>query len=130
MPPAAARARPLYIVDTDASVREGLARLAESAGFDPRPCRNVEDFLRRAQIANGGCVLVDVGDAGLRQGGIHGRLSVVATMLPVIALSAGDDARARSTADQLGARAFFRKPVDAAALLDAIDWAMRKDKPR
>ena len=111
-------------------MREGLARLAESAGFDPRPCTNVEDFLLQAKIASGGCAVVDVGDPGLRQPAIQARLCVVATMLPVIALSAGDDARAQRSADALGARALFRKPVDAAALLDAIDWAIRKDQSR
>jgi FixJ family two-component response regulator len=130
MPPAAGRARPLYIVDTDPSVREGLARLAESAGFEPRPCQSIEDFLRRAEIGCGACALVDLSDAGLRQPVIHARLSVVATMLPVIALSAADDARAQRTADELGARAFFRKPVDAAALLDSIGWATRKNNIR
>jgi FixJ family two-component response regulator len=130
MAPAAARARPLYIVDTDASVRDGLVRLAESAGFEPRPCRNIEEFLRRAEIGYGACALVDLSDAGLRQPVIHARLIVVATMLPLIALSAADDARARRMADEVGARAFFRKPVDAAALLDSIDWATRKDKTR
>jgi FixJ family two-component response regulator len=130
MPPTAVRARPLYIVDTDASVREGLARLAESAGFEPRPCQNIEDFLRRVEIGNGACALVDLSDAGLRKPVVHARLSVVATMLPLIALSAADDASAQRTADELGARAFFRKPVDAAALIDSIDWAIRKNKVR
>jgi hypothetical protein len=27
----------------------------------------------------------------------------------------------------LGVQAFFRKPVDAAALLDSIDWVMRTE---
>jgi FixJ family two-component response regulator len=130
MPPTAVRARPLYIVDTDASVREGLARLAESAGFEPRPCQSIEDFLRRAEIGSGACALVDLSDAGLRKPVVHARLSVVATMLPLIALSAADDASAQRTADELGARAFFRKPVDAAALIDSIDWAIRKNKVR
>ena len=124
MPPAPGHARPLYIVDTDASVREGLARLAESAGFVPKACRNVEDFLRQAEIGNGGCAIIDVCDPGLRQAAIHARLSVVATMIPVIALCARDDAGMHRTARQLGARAFFHKPVDSAALIDAIDWAI------
>jgi DNA-binding response OmpR family regulator len=48
--------------------------------------------------------------------------------LPVIALSARDDPQARRTARELGARAFFRKPVDAAALLDSINWVTRRDR--
>jgi FixJ family two-component response regulator len=32
-------------------------------------------------------------------------------------------------ARKLGAQAFFRKPVDAAALLDSIDWVTRAEAP-
>jgi FixJ family two-component response regulator len=44
--------------------------------------------------------------------------------LPVIAVSALDDAETRERARNLGAAAFFRKPVDGQALIDAIHWAM------
>jgi FixJ family two-component response regulator len=130
MPGAAVRAqaRPLYIVDTDASVREGLARLAESAGFEPRPCKDAEAFLGAAPDGSGACALVDLSDAALRDPGVRARLSVLATRLPMIALSARDDPQAQRMAQELGAQAFFRKPVDAAALLDSIAWVTRKDR--
>ncbi len=38
-----------------------------------------------------------------------------------------DDAEIRRVARELGAQAFFRKPVDAAALLDSIDWVTRAE---
>jgi len=131
MPPAAvrARARPLYVVDTDASVREGLSRLAESAGFEPRPCEDAAAFVGQVLESNAACALVDLSDAGLRKPAIRARLSVLATMLPVIALSVRDDPQTQRTARELGARAFFRKPVDAAALLDSIAWVMRAERP-
>jgi len=53
----------------------------------------------------------------------------MAATLPIIALSASDDPRTRRMARELGAQAFFRKPVDASALLDSIDWVTRSDKP-
>ena len=40
-----------------------------------------------------------------------------------------DDAEIRRVARELGAQAFFRKPVDAAALLDSIDWVTRAEGP-
>jgi len=43
--------------------------------------------------------------------------------IPVIAISAFDDAETRERAGQLGATAFFRKPVDGQALIDMIHWA-------
>ena len=44
--------------------------------------------------------------------------------LPVIAISARDDAETSMLARQLGARFFFRKPVDDQALIDAIHWVL------
>ena len=130
MRPAATRAqaRALYIVDTDAAVREGLSRLAESAGLEPRPCKDAEEFVQQASQARGACVLIDLSDAGLRKPATLARLSVLASRLPVIALSTRDDLQAQRVARQLGACAFFRKPVDAAALLDSIAWALRTDE--
>ena len=52
----------------------------------------------------------------------------MAAAIPVIALSVRDDAEIRRVARKLGAQAFFRKPVDAAALLDAIDWVTRAEE--
>jgi FixJ family two-component response regulator len=121
--------RALYIVDSDLSVREGLARLAASAGFDARPCASAEAFLGEANSGGAACALVDICDAGLRDPALRARLTLLATHLPIIALSAKDDPQAQRTARELGARAFFRKPVDAAALLDSIDWVTRNDKP-
>ena len=53
----------LYVVDTDASVREALSRLAESAGFEPMPCKDAEDFLGQGPHGNGACALVGVAAA-------------------------------------------------------------------
>ncbi|HME44651.1 MAG TPA: hypothetical protein VKF36_16295 [Syntrophorhabdales bacterium] len=44
--------------------------------------------------------------------------------IPVIVVSAYDDEPTRQLARELGAVAFFRKPVDGQALLDAIWFAI------
>ena len=46
--------------------------------------------------------------------------------IPVIVVTAYDDAPTRQLSRELGAVAFFRKPVDDQALLDAIPWAISK----
>ena len=119
----------LYIVESDLSVREGLTRLAASAGFETKPCASAEAFLLEASSGHAACAVVDIADVDLRDPALRARLTAVATFLPIIALSSRDDPQAQRTARELGARAFFRKPVDAAALLDSIDWVTRKDKP-
>ena len=50
--------------------------------------------------------------------------------LPIIAVSARDDADTSSRARQLGARFFLRKPVDDQALLDAIHWVLEDERPQ
>jgi FixJ family two-component response regulator len=50
--------------------------------------------------------------------------------LPIIAVSARDDADTSNRARQLGARLFLRKPVDDQALLDAIRWVLESDCPK
>lgn len=122
-------ARALYIVESDLAVREGLTRLAMSAGFEAKPCASAEAFLSECCSGNAACAVVDVSDADLRNPALRARLMAMASFLPIIALSARDDPQAQLTARELGARAFFHKPVDAAALLDSIDWVTRRDKP-
>jgi FixJ family two-component response regulator len=48
--------------------------------------------------------------------------------MPVIVISASDDAETREQAQRLGAAAFFRKPIDDQVLLDAIWWAISEAK--
>jgi FixJ family two-component response regulator len=45
--------------------------------------------------------------------------------LPIIVVTADDDAETRRKALRMKAAGFFRKPVDGTALLDAIRWALR-----
>jgi len=52
------------------------------------------------------------------------KLAASDNRIPVIVISAGDDAHIRERARELGAVSFFRKPVDDQALLDAIWWAI------
>ena len=116
----------VYIVESDLSVREGLTRLAASAGFEAKPCASTEAFLLEAPSGNAACAVVDISE--LRDAALRTRLTALAMHLPVIALSARDDSQARRTARELGAQAFFRKPVDAAALLDSINLVTRRDR--
>jgi CheY-like chemotaxis protein len=44
--------------------------------------------------------------------------------LPIIAVAASDDPETKANARKMKAVAFFRKPVDGPALIDAIRWAL------
>jgi FixJ family two-component response regulator len=120
-------ARVVFIVDSDESVRQGLTRLVDSAGLDSKPCASLDAFLSEAQGSPAACALLDVSSPRLREPALRSRVRAMAAAVPVIALSARDDPEARRLARELGAQAFFRKPVDAAALLDSIDWVTRAE---
>lgn len=121
-------ARAVCIVDSDASVREGLSRVVESAGYEVRGFASVDAFVGGTQALSAGCAVVDLGDAGSRSPAVRARLMVMATLVPMIVLSTSEGAQTQLAARELGARAFFRKPVDAAALLDSIGWLQRRSE--
>ena len=75
-----------------------------------------------------GVVILDVrmpSETGLD---VMKRLASKKSRMKVIAVSASDDAPTRDLASELGAMAFFGKPVHDQALLDTIEWAMRQEK--
>ena len=128
-----ARSAPLpvvYIVDADESVRQSLLRLMGSADLLARTCDTLGAFARETVGANVACALVDVSGLFNCEPGLWLQLQARAAVVPIIALSAHDDAATRRIARALGAQAFFRKPVDAAALLDSIEWVTRAEGPR
>jgi FixJ family two-component response regulator len=117
----------VFIVDEDAAVREALTRLMDSAGLEARPCASLTEFLQQARSMRLACVLLDVMSVRACGADERAALHTVATVLPVIALSSSDDPAVRQLARAVGAEAFFRKPVDGAALLDTIEWVMQGD---
>lgn len=123
----ASAARTVYVVDPDESVRQGLSRLVASAGLRCRGCESVAVFLRDAPGDSPACALLEVSGLWTCDPAVWSGLRAVAAAMPVIALSARDDAATQRIARALGAQAFFRKPVDAAALLDSIEWVTRAE---
>jgi FixJ family two-component response regulator len=127
----AARGLPLvYIVDDEESVRKGFSRLMRSAGIKCRDFASAEQFLADLDPQQEGCVLLDITMPGATGLQLQAELKKRKINLPIIAVSARDDADTSSRARQLGARLFLRKPVDDQALLDAIRWVLESDCPK
>jgi FixJ family two-component response regulator len=112
----------VYVVEADPSVREGMSRVITSAGLACRPFASIASFLGEAPDTAGACALLDIGGACLREPETRSRVQALAQVLPLIAITADDDLVTRQRARELGARACFRKPVDASALVDSILW--------
>ena len=119
----------IYIVDDEESVRKGLSRLMRSAGMPYRDFASAEQFLAEMDPQQEGCVLLDITMPGLTGFQLQAELRKRGIRLPIIAVSARDDADTSGRARQLGARFFLRKPVDDQALLDAIRWVLEDARP-
>lgn len=119
----------VYVIDDDAAVRRALGRLLRSANFQVETFSSPEEFLGDPRKEKDACVIADIRMPGSTGFDLQKRIVSAGLRLPIIILSASDDAQTREHARGLGAVAFFRKPVDDQALLDAIWWAISGTRP-
>jgi FixJ family two-component response regulator len=114
----------IYIIDGDVSARRGLSKLLTTAGYDVSPFASFQEFLDAGSVDSSGCIIMDVWLSGFSESNLKDKLIRNNVHLPVIFLSARDDRESRARAHGARAEGFFRKPIDGAALLDAIGWTL------
>jgi len=112
------------VIDDDESVRKSFARLLRSADYECEVFSSPEEFLSTAWQEKDACIVADVRMRSLTGFDLAERLIAGGIRIPVIVVSASDDSQVLEHARELGAVAFFQKPVDDQALLDAISWAI------
>jgi FixJ family two-component response regulator len=115
----------VFVVDGDSSARKGIARLVRTANYEVRDFDSVKKFLNTLGFEVPHCVVLDAGTPGLSSEELQAELKACGAHPPIIIVTALDDLQSRQKAEKLNAVAFFRKPVDGTALLDAIAWALR-----
>ena len=114
----------IYVIDDDESVRKAFKRLLRSVNLEVETFASAEEFLQSQKADKNSCIVIDIRMPGLTGFDLQRRLMVQGSRIPVIVISASEDAQVREQARELGAVAFFRKPIDDQALLDAIMWAI------
>jgi FixJ family two-component response regulator len=114
----------VYVIDDDAAVRKALARLLRAGNCDAETFASPEEFLSELRQEENACIITDLRMPGYTGFDLQKQIVLCGLRLPIIVLSASDDVQTRERARELGAVAFFRKPVDDQALLDAIWWAI------
>jgi len=113
----------IHLIDDDDGVRRALGRVMTQAGLVWKAHDSAEAFLAEPGPAAGGCIVADLMMPGMSGLELKRRLDSAGVRLPLILLSAHDTITARAAARRAGAAAYFRKPVDIEALLDAIQWS-------
>ena len=114
----------IAVVDDDASVRESLGGLFRSVGFTVRAFASGADFLASDDLCATDCVILDVRMPGMTGLELQRRLCASHRDIPVIFMTAHDDAQTRSRALSGGAVDYLIKPFSEEALLDAVQAAL------
>jgi FixJ family two-component response regulator len=112
-------------VDDDYALGESLDGLLRSAGFAVRTFGSAEDFFRWSTSHEADCIILDFAMPGMN--GLEVRRALVERGLavPVIFATAVGQEDVWRQLTSCGAFAVFSKPLDANALLDAVQRAVR-----
>ena len=110
----------VYVVDDDASVREGLASLVSSAGLTAKTLASAQEFLAIPRPDAPSCLILDVNLPGLSGIELQQELVRGGVRIPVIFLTGHGDIPMTVRALKAGATDFLTKPVDDELLLNAI----------
>jgi two-component system, LuxR family, response regulator FixJ len=121
--------RPLItVVDDDSSVRKSLARLLKAAGFEAMTFASARDFLEGGGLAPAPeCLILDIRLGGMNGFELYEHLMATACNVPVIFITAYDDAPTRERARQTGSAGYLHKPFEQHALLGAIYRALKQE---
>jgi DNA-binding NtrC family response regulator len=114
----------VYVVDDDASVREGVARLIRSAGVMTQTFASGEEFLATVRPKKPSCLVLDVNLPGLTGLDLQQQMAKSGVELPIIFLTGHGDIPMTVRALKAGAVNFLTKPFDNQDLLNAIDQCL------
>ena len=113
------------IVDDDELFRRSVERLIRSAGFRVETFGSAEDFLEHGNLDRTACAVLDMKLPGMNGFDLQRWLVTRPRPMPIVFVSAHEDAVMRANALRAGAIAFVRKPFDDSTLLDALHRAIK-----
>ena len=115
----------VFVVDDDASVRESLKLLIESAGWQPETFGSAQEFLSRPRVHGPSCLVLDVVLPDINGCDLQKLIADRADM-PIIFVTGHADVPTTVRAMKAGAVEFLTKPFVADVLLDAIQHAIEE----
>ena len=117
----------IAVIDDDASVRRALQRLLQSAGFAVDTFATAREFLEADSWAQTGCLVLDVHLPGMSGYQLQEHLAASGVVIPIVFITAYDDASTRERVERSGAVGYLRKPFDQETLIEAIRRAIGQD---
>jgi FixJ family two-component response regulator len=118
----------VFVVDDDASVREGLGSLIRSAGLRVESFASAQKFLDSPRSDVASCLVLDVRLPGLSGLDLQKRMAEANIEIPIIFITGHGDVPTSVRAMKAGAVEFLTKPFRDRDLLDAIHQAIKRDR--
>jgi RNA polymerase sigma factor (sigma-70 family) len=118
----------VFIVDDDASVRNGLERLVRSVGLRGETFASAPEFLQRAAADGPSCLVLDVRMPGVSGLALQETLAAAGHRIPIIFITGHGDITMSVRAMKAGAVDFLPKPFNDQDLLEAIQEAIARDQ--
>jgi FixJ family two-component response regulator len=112
------------IVDDDAGVRIALSRLLDASGIRTQSYASAREFLESLATSTPDCLIVDLQMPEMSGLELQQQLSRSGVRIPVIVITAHDNAESRRRCLAEGAAAYLTKPFNIAALLAIINSAV------
>lgn len=128
MPPAEPT---VFVVDDDASIRESLSLLLQSAGYAVQVFASAKEFMDTVgDLRRPACLVSDVKMPGINGLELQDKLAATGHPIPMIFMTAHGDIPMSVKAIKKGAVDFLTKPFEDMVLLAAVEEALAKGEKR
>jgi len=118
----------VYVIDDEEMVREALARLLRSAGFNAQGFASATEVLSQELPRVPMCILLDMNLKTTDGFDVQNQLAQKGIQVPVIFLTGYGSIPMSVRAIKAGAHEFLTKPVDDDELLEAVRRALAQDE--
>jgi FixJ family two-component response regulator len=108
------------IVDDDPGICVALKALMRSAGLAAETFFSAEEFLESGKLAQTACLVLDMQLPRMSGLELQRHLASSGARVPIVFITAHDQAEAEAAAIQLGAAAFLSKPLCRGVLLQCV----------
>jgi FixJ family two-component response regulator len=111
----------IAVVDDDPGVRKALGRLLRGSGFEVTSFASAEEFLAHGLDDHPNCLVLDIHLDGMTGLELREKLARDNVAIPVIFMTAHDDAETRQGLRDAPGVPCLHKPFDEALLFQAIE---------
>ena len=116
--------KPVFVVDDDAAVRQGLRFMLRAAGYSVEAFPSALSFLEDYNPRRGGCLLLDVQMPQMSGLDLQQQLNLRGWRIPVIFITGHGTVPLTIAAMKAGAFDFIEKPLREDAMLESIERAL------